>query len=156
MATEDVRQYFEEKGYDFEIYELDESTATVEDAAKAHGVPPSMIAKSLAFALKDRNIMIIAKGDARVDNKKYKSTFGQKARMLKPDEVLEITGHPVEGLSLCSEVPMEIYLDRSLQDFEVVYPAAGAPNSSIKITPETEGDHQGYLGGCLSDNGQTP
>lgn len=137
MATEDVRQYFEEKGYDFEIYELDESTATVEDAAKAHGVPPSMIAKSLAFALKDRNIMIIAKGDARVDNKKYKSTFGQKARMLKPDEVLEITGHPVGGVCpFALKSPMEIYLDRSLQDFEVVYPAAGAPNSSIKITPQ--------------------
>lgn len=137
MSTEDVRRYFKEHGYDFEIYEMDESTATVELAAKAHGIPPAMIAKSLAFALKDKNIMVVTKGDGRIDNKKYKTTFGQKAKMLKPDEVLEITGHPVGGVCpFALKSPMEIYLDKSLLEFEDVYPAAGALNSSIKITPQ--------------------
>ncbi len=137
MATEDVRQYFKDNGYDFEIFELDESTATVEEAAKAHGVIPAMIAKTLAFELKDKDILILTTGDARIDNKKYKSTFNKKAKMLKADKVLEIVGHPVGGVCPFGlKNPMEVYLDESLLEFEYVYPAAGASNSSIKITPQ--------------------
>ena len=98
MATEDVRQYFEEKGYDFEIYELDESTATVEDAAKAHGVPPSMIAKSLAFALKDRNIRSSPRGMHESTTRSTSPPSDKRLECSKPDEVLEITGHPVGGV----------------------------------------------------------
>jgi Cys-tRNA(Pro) deacylase len=137
LATEDVRQYFKDNGYDFEIFELDESTATVEEAAKAHGVIPAMIAKTLAFELKDKDILILTTGDARIDNKKYKSTFNKKAKMLKADKVLEIVGHPVGGVCPFGlKNPMEVYLDESLLEFEYVYPAAGASNSSIKITPQ--------------------
>lgn len=137
MATEDVRQYFKDNGYDFEIFELDESTATVEQAAKAHGVVPAMIAKTLAFDLKDKYILILTTGDARIDNKKYKNTFNKKAKMLKPDKVLEIVGHPVGGVCPFGlKNPMEVYLDESLLEFEYVYPAAGASNSSIKIIPQ--------------------
>lgn len=136
MATEDVRKYFEENDYDFEIYELDESTATVEEAAKAHGVIPAMIAKTLAFDLKDKQILIVTNGEARIDNKKYKAQFRKKAKMLKPDQVLEIVGHPVGGVCPFGlKNPLEIYLDESLLKFDYIYPAAGASNSSIKLTP---------------------
>ena len=116
---------------------MDESTATVELAAKAHGVEPALIAKSIAMQLKDRNILIVTKGDARIDNRKYKDTFKTKCKMLKADVVLEVTGHPVGGVcpfGLKSE--LDIFLDTSLKDFEYIYPAAGSTNSSIKITPD--------------------
>lgn len=136
MALKDVREYFKENNLDFQILEMDESTATVDLAAKAHGVEPALIAKTMAVQLKDRNILIVTKGDARIDNRKYKDTFKTKCKMLKPDEVLDITGHPVGGvcpfgLKTC----LEVYLDTSLRNYEFVYPAAGSINSSIKITP---------------------
>ncbi len=137
MALEDVRRFFLENNLDYEIFEMDESTATVELAAKAHGVEPALIAKSIAMQLKDRNILIVTKGDARIDNRKYKDTFKTKCKMLKADVVLEVTGHPVGGVcpfGLKSE--LDIFLDTSLKDFEYIYPAAGSTNSSIKITPD--------------------
>ncbi|WP_432664796.1 YbaK/EbsC family protein [Wukongibacter baidiensis] len=137
MALEDVRKYFEEKNLNFEIFEMDESTATVDLAAKAHGVEPALIAKTIAVQLKDRNILIVTKGDARIDNRKYKDTFKTKCKMLKYDEVSEITGHPVGGVCPFGlKTPLEVYLDASLKDFEFVYPAAGSTNSSIKISPD--------------------
>ncbi|HHT50817.1 MAG TPA: YbaK/EbsC family protein [Eubacteriaceae bacterium] len=137
MGTEDVRRYFKENNYDFEIYELEESTATVEEAAKAHGVIPAMIAKTLAFDLKDKQILIVTNGEARIDNKKYKAQFRKKAKMMKPDQVLKIVGHPVGGVCPFGlKNPLEIYLDKSLLEFDYIYPAAGASNSSIKITPQ--------------------
>ncbi|SHJ48663.1 YbaK/EbsC family protein [Paramaledivibacter caminithermalis] len=136
MALEDVRKYFKENNLDYEIFQMDESTATVELAAKAHGVEPQLIAKTMAVKLKDRNILIVTKGDARIDNRKFKDTFKTKCKMLKPDEVLEITGHPVGGVCPFGlKNPMDVYLDISLNNFEYVYPAAGSTNSSIKITP---------------------
>ena len=137
VALEDVRRFFLENNLDYEIFEMDESTATVELAAKAHGVEPALIAKSIAMQLKDRNILIVTKGDARIDNRKYKDTFKTKCKMLKADVVLEVTGHPVGGVcpfGLKSE--LDIFLDTSLKDFEYIYPAAGSTNSSIKITPD--------------------
>lgn len=136
MALEDVKRFFKENNLDYEIFEMDESTATVDLAAKAHGVEPALIAKTMAVQLKDRNIVIVTKGDAKIDNRKYKDTFKTKCKMLKLDEVLQITGHPVGGVCPFGlKKSLAVYLDVSLKDFEYVYPAAGAINSSIKIKP---------------------
>lgn len=137
MGCLEVQKFLDDKKLPHKIMYLDESSATVDLAAKAIGVEPAMIAKTLAFKLKNKNIVVVACGTARVDNKKYKEAFGCKAKMLSFDETLEITGHPVGGVcpfGLPEDV--EIYLDESLKSFEVVYPAAGSGNSAIKITPE--------------------
>lgn len=137
VALEDVRRFFKENNLDYEILEMDESTATVELAAKAHGVEPALIAKTIALRLKDRNILIVTKGDAKIDNRKYKDTFKTKFKMLQLDEVLDITGHPVGGVCPFGlKNPLDIYLDTSLNDFQYIYPAAGSTNSSIQITPK--------------------
>ncbi len=136
MALEDVKRFFKENNLNYKIYELDASTATVELAAQAHGVEPGLIAKTLAVKLKDNNAVIVTKGDAKIDNKKFKATFNLKCKMLSYDEVLEATGHPVGGVCPFGlKTPMNIYLDVSLKDFEYVYPAAGGVNTSIKIAP---------------------
>ena len=136
MSVESVKKFFIEKGLNSPVIELESSSATVELAAKALGVEPALIAKTLAFKLKDRNILIVTKGDARIDNKKYKDFFKIKAKMLNHDEVSEITGHPVGGVcpfGLLS--PIQVYLDVSLNNFEYVYPAAGSSFSILKIQP---------------------
>ena len=137
MSVDSVRAYFEEKGLAFEIREFDASTETVQLAAQALGVAPELIAKTLAYKLKDHGILVVTKGDARIDNKKFKHQFGVKAKMMSPEEVLEATGHQVGGVcpfGLKQEI--DIYLDTSLKDFEKVYPAAGSRNSCIEITPD--------------------
>ncbi|AHM58154.1 hypothetical protein EAL2_808p06510 (plasmid) [Peptoclostridium acidaminophilum DSM 3953] len=137
MAVEDVRKYFSDKGLDYEIIEKEESTATVELAAKAIGVEPAMIAKTMAFKLKDSDIVVVSKGDAKVDNKKFKAQFATKAKMMSAEEVLESTGHPVGGVCPFGlKTSMQVYLDVSLKQFEYVYPAAGSPNSAVRITPD--------------------
>lgn len=137
MALEDVKRFFQENNLNYEIYELEDSTATVELAAQAHGVEPQLIAKTLAVKLKDREALIVTKGDAKLDNKKFKTTFHLKCKMLSFDEVLEITGHPVGGVCPFGlKNPLDVYLDISLKDFDYVYPAAGGINTSIKITPQ--------------------
>ncbi len=132
-----VEKYFKDKNLPHKIIYLDESSATVPLAAEALGVEEAMIAKTLAFKLKDRNIVIVTCGTARVNNKKYKKVFGCKAKMIPVDETLEITGHPVGGVcpfALPDEI--DVYLDESLKNFEIVYPAAGSTNSAVKMTPE--------------------
>lgn len=138
MGVEEVRRYFEEKGLNYKVVELKESTATVDLAAKALGVKPALIAKTLSFKLKyDRHILLVAKGDARIDNRKYKDRFKVKANMLKIEEVLEITGHEVGGVCPFGlKKNLDIYLDKSLPEFEYVFPAAGSGNSFIKTSPE--------------------
>ena len=138
MSLESVRKFFNENGYsDLQIIETEMSTATVELAAKAHGVAPALIAKTMSFGLKDRAILIVTKGDARIDNRKFKDSFHEKAKMLSYDEVLEITGHPVGGVCPFGlKSPMDIYLDISMKEFEYVCPAAGTANSAVKITPD--------------------
>lgn len=134
MSVERVRQFFAERGLDYDILEFDTSTATVELAAEAVGVEPARIAKSMAIRLKDRDIIVVTKGDARLDNRKFKDCFHSKAKMLKADEVLEVTGYPVGGVcpfALKNDLP--VYLDVSLKEFDIVYPAAGTPNSAVKI-----------------------
>ena len=138
MSLESVKKYFQDnKLLDLHILETDESTATVELAAKAHGVEPALIAKTMAFGLKDREIIIVTKGDARIDNRKFKDCFHEKASMLNYEEVIEITGHPVGGVCPFGlKNPLDIYLDISMKEFEYVYPAAGSTNSAVKITPD--------------------
>ena len=138
MSIEDVKNYFKESQLNYKVREVKESTATVELAAKALGVEPALIAKTLSFKLKDnRNMLLVTKGDARIDNRKYKDFFKVKAKMLKPDEVLEVTGHSIGGVCPFGlKNSLEIYLDKSLKEFEYVFPAAGSGNSFIKITPD--------------------
>ena len=137
MTVESVRAYFRECGLEYEIHEFGESTETVELAAQALGVEPELIAKTLAFKARDRGVLVVTKGDARIDNRKFKDAFGVKAKMMSPEEVLEKTGHPVGGVCpFAIKDDMEIYLDASLRQFERIYPAAGSKNSCIEITPE--------------------
>jgi prolyl-tRNA editing enzyme YbaK/EbsC (Cys-tRNA(Pro) deacylase) len=136
MGIEAVRAFFASRKLDLPIIELDVSTATVALAAQAHGVPPGRIAKTLAFRLIDgRAVILVARGDARIDNRKFKDTFG-KGKMLPPEEVVALTGHPVGGVCPFGLAqPLPVYLDRSLQDFDEVLPAAGAVHSAVRISP---------------------
>lgn len=137
MSLQSVRDFFAEHAPDINIIELEQSTATVALAAAAHRVEPGQIAKTLSLKVKDRVILVVAKGDARLDNKKLKETFGAKARMLSSDEVVILTGHPVG--SVCPfglENPLDVYCDVSLQQYDEVLPAAGAIHSAVRISPE--------------------
>ncbi|MEA4847651.1 MAG: YbaK/EbsC family protein [Clostridiaceae bacterium] len=137
MSTESVRRFFLDQGMEDPVFELEESGATVEEAAKTLGVDAALIAKTLSFKVKDKSILIVMKGDARIDNKKFKSYFNVKAKMLEHDEVESITGHPVGGLcpfGLKSE--LEVYLDTSISNFEYIYPAAGSRYTALKISPQ--------------------
>ncbi|MDR3413375.1 MAG: YbaK/EbsC family protein [Formivibrio sp.] len=136
MSIESVRQFFNAKGLDIPIIELDTSTATVELAAAAHGVEPGRIAKTLAFRLTERIILVLARGDARIDNRKFKEAFG-KGRMLPAEEVEALTGHPVGGVcpfGLATVLP--VFLDVSLKDFDEVLPAAGGIHSAVRLAPQ--------------------
>lgn len=136
MSVEDVKRYFTSRGLKDPVFELEESGATVDEAAKVIGVEPASIAKTLAFRLKDKDVIIVTRGDAKIDNRKYKDYFKEKARMLGHDEVESITGHPVGGLcpfGLKSD--LNVYIDVSIKDFEYVYPAAGSWFAALKITP---------------------
>lgn len=135
MSLQSVRDFFESRNLDIPITELDVSTATVALAAQAHGVEPGRIAKTLAFRLGDgRAILVVASGDARIENKKFKEAFG-KGKMLGPDDVVELTGHPVGGVCPFGLAqPLPIYLDQSLRKFDYVLPAAGSTNSAVRIT----------------------
>ena len=145
MSIEAVREYFRPLGRGQDILEFDTSSATVELAAQAVGVIPARIAKSLSFLAEDGCILIIAAGDAKVDNHKYKAQFGQKAKMLTPEQVVEFTGHAIGGVCpfAIHRPDVKVYLDRSLQRFDTVFPAAGSSNSAIELTiPELESASQ--------------
>ena len=136
MSLQSVRDFFLARDLDIPIIELDVSTATVALAAEAHGVEPGRIAKTLAFRLNDgRVIILVARGDARIDNRKFKNAFG-KGKMLPIEEVVELTGHPVGGVCPCGLAqPLPIYPDSSLQAFDEVLPAAGTIHSALRISP---------------------
>lgn len=142
MSLASVRAFFAIKAPDISIIELPSSTATVALAAEAHGVEPGRIAKTLAFRLGDgRVVLLVARGDARIDNRKFKETFGAKARMLDAETVEALTSHPVGGVCPFGlATPLPVYCDRSLQAFEEVVPAAGAIHSAVRITPERLAD----------------
>lgn len=137
MSIEAVRQYLKEYGRDGDILEFPVSSATVELAAKAAGVIPARIAKTLSFRHGDGCVLIAAAGDAKVDNAKFKAQFGHKASMLPPEEAPELTGHAVGGVCPFAAGPRaEVYLDVSLKRFQTVFPACGSSNSAIEITPD--------------------
>lgn len=137
MSVDSVRKFFIERGLEDPVFELKDCGATVEQASETLGVEPELIAKTLAFKLKDKDVLIVMKGDSRIDNKKFKNYFKVKAKMLQHDEVYEITGHPVGGVCPFGlKNNLDIYLDVSIKNFEYVYPAAGADNAAMKISPE--------------------
>ncbi len=137
MTVESVRQFFADRAQPVHIIELEVSTATVALAAEAHGVEPGRIAKTLAFRLADgRVVLLVARGDARIDNRKFKDAFG-KGKMLPPDEVAQLTGHPVGGVCPFGLAhPLPVFVDISLQSFDEVLPAAGSVNSALRISPQ--------------------
>jgi prolyl-tRNA editing enzyme YbaK/EbsC (Cys-tRNA(Pro) deacylase) len=141
MSLQSVREFFESRQLNIPIIELDVSTATVALAAQAHGVEPGRIAKTLAFRLGDgRVILLVASGDRRIDNQKFKLAFG-KGKMLAVEEVAELTGHPVGGVCPFGLAqPLAIYLDTSLQSYDLVLPAAGATHSAVRISPAQMAD----------------
>jgi prolyl-tRNA editing enzyme YbaK/EbsC (Cys-tRNA(Pro) deacylase) len=136
MSLQSVRDFFASRNLDIPIIELEVSTATVALAAEAHGVEPGRIAKTLAFRLREGvAVMLVASGDARIDNKKFKDRFG-KGKMLPAEEVMVLTGHPVGGVCPFGLAqPLQIFLDQSLQKYDEVLPAAGATHSAIRISP---------------------
>ena len=135
MSIEKVRAYFDTLGIADRIQEFPVSSATVELAAQALGVAPARIAKTLSFKLDDRTVLVVAAGDAKVDNTKYKAAFGGKAKMLTPEEAVERVGHAVGGVCpFAVNDGVEVYLDESLRRFDTVFPAAGSSNSAIELT----------------------
>ena len=136
MSLESVRSWLAEHAPDLPLIEVAESTATVEHAARALGVEPARIAKTLAVRAGELVFLLVARGDARLDNTKSKARFGARPRMLGPEETLALTGHPVGGVcpfGLAS--PLPIFCDVSLTAFETVFPAAGSLNSSVEVAP---------------------
>ena len=140
MAIEKVRAYFEQFGIADRIKEFHESSATVELAAYALCTEPCRIAKTLSFMLGDKAILIVTAGDAKIDNHKYKSFFGAKAKMLKPEEVNDLIGHGIGGVCPFGiNDGVTVYLNKSLKRFETVFPACGSSNSAIVLSiPELE------------------
>ena len=137
MSLESVRAWLAEHAPELPLIEVEESTATVETAARALGVEPGRIAKTLAVRVGDTVFLLVARGDARLDNGKCKAALGARPRMLGPEETLALTGHPVGGVCPFGlATPLPVYCDVSLRDFDLVYPAAGSLNSSVEVTPE--------------------
>lgn len=140
MSVESVRTYLKEFGLEEKVQELPQSSATVELAAQALGTEPARIAKTLSFLTSGGPLLIVAAGDVKIDNAKYRGEFHQKAKMLTPDQVLELVGHPVGGVCPFAVNPgVTVCLDVSLKRFETVYPACGSGNSAIQLTiPQLE------------------
>jgi prolyl-tRNA editing enzyme YbaK/EbsC (Cys-tRNA(Pro) deacylase) len=136
MTVETVRAFLAAHAPDISVVELDASTATVEMAAKGHGVAPAQIAKTLSLRIKDRTLLIVTSGDARLNNRKVKDVLGGKPRMLGAEEVAALTGHPVGGVCPFGlATPLPIYCDVSLKAFDEVVRAAGSTNSALRISP---------------------
>ena len=136
MSIEKVREYFNSYGIEDKILEFPVSSATVELAAKALNTDGCRIAKTLSFSVNDSPILIVTAGDAKIDNKKYKTFFGAKAKMLTFDEVEEKIGHAVGGVCpFAVNDNVKVYLDESIKRFDTVFPACGSNNSAIELTP---------------------
>ena len=138
MSIERCRAYFRALGLEDRIREFDVSSATVELAAQAVGCPPERIAKTLSFLVDEKCVLIVAAGDAKIDNPKYKAQFHTKAKMLTPEQVVAFTGHAIGGVCpfALTDPETTVYLDRSLQRFSIVYPAAGSANSAVALSPD--------------------
>ena len=135
MSIEKVRNYFKTKGFENRILEFDVSSATVDLAAQALGCEGCRIAKTLSFHVDERVVLIVAAGDVKIDNPKYKAEFHTKAKMLSFDEAENLIGHAVGGVCpFAVNEGVEVYLDESLKRFETVFPACGSSNSAIELT----------------------
>ncbi|MEK4972446.1 YbaK/EbsC family protein [Niallia sp. FSL R7-0648] len=137
MSLKNVQAYLSKWNREKDIRLFTTSSATVLEAAETLGVEPQRIAKTLSFRKDNNAILIVAAGDAKIDNKKFKQAFSEKPRMLSPEEVLEKTGHAVGGVcpfGLTEDLP--VYLDESLKRFSTVFPACGSSNSAIELTNE--------------------
>ena len=135
MAIEKVKEYFAQFGIADRVQEFDVSSATVELAAQALNCEPCRIAKTLSFMVDGNPVLIVAAGDAKIDNPKYKAQFGTKAKMLTPDETETLIGHAVGGVCpFAVNADVTIFLDESLKRFQTVFPACGSSNSAIELT----------------------
>lgn len=145
MSIEKVKAYFAQFGMEDQVLEFTVSSATVELAAAALGCEPQRIAKTLSFLVDGQAILIVAAGDARIDNPKYKAQFGSKAKMIPAEEVEAMIGHGIGGVCPFGiHDTVTVYLDESLKRFTTVYPACGSPNSAIELTiPQLE-QYSGY------------
>lgn len=145
MAIERVREYFKQFGIDSRIREFETSSATVELAAEAIGCAPERIAKTISFKVGEKAVLIVAAGDAKIDNSKFKAQFHTKAKMLTPEEVEHLVGHSVGGVCPFGiNEGVDVYLDISLKRFDSVYPACGSSNSVIELTLEELEKYSGY------------
>jgi len=136
MGSKRVLDWLAANAPDLRMIEVEESTATVDEAAAALGVEPARIAKSLTVRAGGETFLLVTRGDARLDNGKCKRALGARPRMLGPEETLALTGHPVGGVcpfGLATALP--VYLDRSLEAFDLVYPAGGTLRSSVEVSP---------------------
>lgn len=147
MSIEKVKAYFKGFGMEEQIREFDVSSATVELAAEALCCAPQRIAKTLSFLVDGGAVLVVAAGDARIDNPKYKAQFGTKAKMLSPEQVEELVGHAVGGVCpFAVNDGVKVYLDESLKRFETVFPACGSSNSAIELTIAELEKYSGYPG----------
>ena len=147
MSIERVRAYFKQWNLEERILEFDTSSATVELAAAAVGCEPARIAKTLSFQVGERTVLVVAAGDVKFDNRKYKEQFHTKASMLKAEDVTGKIGHAVGGVCPFGVNPgVEVYLDVSMKRFPTVFPAAGSSNSAIEMTLEELEKYSGSLG----------
>lgn len=140
MAIDKVREYFKQFGIEDKVMEFEVSSATVDLAAKAVGVEGARICKTMSFLKPDGKgaILVQMAGDGRINNRKFKDRFGFKAKMLKPDEVVEYTGHEIGGVCAFAieRDDVDVYCDESMKRFETVFPACGSSNSAIELTCE--------------------
>lgn len=137
MSLQSVKAWLAQHAPDLRLIEVEDSTATVDTAAKALGVQPGRIAKTLAIRAGGHLFLLCTRGDGRLDNRKCKDEFGARPRMLGPEETLEVTGHPVGGVCPFGlKQPLPVYLDASLKAFDVVYPAGGSLNTSVEVATE--------------------
>ena len=137
MAIEKVKAFFRQHGMEDKVLEFETSSATVELAAQALHCEPCRIAKTISFMGKEGPLLVVAAGDAKIDNPKFKAQFGTKPKMLTPEENVELIGHAVGGVCpFAVNDGVKIYLDESLKRFETVFPACGSANSAIELTME--------------------
>ena len=135
MSLEKAREHLAKYGKEKDIILFDQSSATVKEAAADLGTEEGRIAKTMSFLLSSGPIVIVAAGDGKIDNRKFKDTFHEKAKMIGSEDVERLTGHPVGGVCPFGvNDDVKVYLDESLKRFDYVYPAAGTPNSAIKLT----------------------
>ena len=145
MSIEAVKAFFAQHQMADRVREFDVSSATVELAAQALGCEPCRIAKTLAFLAEGKAVLVVAAGDAKVDNAKYKARFGVKAKMLTPEELVSLVGHAVGGVCpFAVREGTEVYLDESLKRFATVFPACGSSNSAIELTIAELEKYSGY------------